>query len=170
MAGGAVCLGALTWGLWSSREQEPAARAREYLGFTACLLTDARGVADQRAAPVWAGMQDASLATHAKVQYLPVTAASGEADARPYLAGLLQRQCGVVIGVGAVQVAAVRMEAAEHPKVRFAVVEDPRDVALASPAPAGSAAGKVTTISESSPAKVRDRVAKFVRDAAKDHK
>jgi hypothetical protein len=47
--------------LWPSTTQAP--RTRPYLAFTACLLTDDQGAAGMAAGPVWAGMQDASLAT-----------------------------------------------------------------------------------------------------------
>ena len=75
LAGGAafVLVVALTWALWPASEPDPPPRAREYLDYTACLLTGDRGIADPQAAPVWAGLQDASLATRAKVQYLAVT-------------------------------------------------------------------------------------------------
>lgn len=102
----------------------PAPRARQYLAFTACLLTDGRGVAGAPAASAWAGMQDASLATHAKVQYLPVTAGSTEGAAAPVLASLVARQCKVV-AAGPPQVAAVMAEARHYPSVRFAVVGGP---------------------------------------------
>lgn len=46
----------------------PPARARIYIAFTACLLTDGTGLAGHDAAATWAGMEEASLATHAKVQ------------------------------------------------------------------------------------------------------
>src|SRR5688572_8099415 len=56
----------LTWALWPATKETP--RERRYLDYTACLLTGEKGIADPAAAPVWAGMQEASLATHAKVQ------------------------------------------------------------------------------------------------------
>ena len=49
-------------------------RARQYLAFNACLLTGSRGLAGPQAAQAWAGMQDASLATRAKVEYLSAMA------------------------------------------------------------------------------------------------
>src|SRR5215469_1180521 len=51
----------------------PPARARVYTAFDACLLTDADGVTGAQAAPVWSGMQAASLVTSGKVSYLAVT-------------------------------------------------------------------------------------------------
>ena len=100
----------------------PQPRARRYLAFTACLLTDGRGLAGARVAPVWAGMQDASLATHAKVEYLPVTTGSTVGAAAPFVASLVARQCKVVVAAGPAQVGAVLAAAGRYPQVRFAVV------------------------------------------------
>jgi basic membrane lipoprotein Med (substrate-binding protein (PBP1-ABC) superfamily) len=97
-------------------------RARQYLAFDACLLTDAHGLAGTEAAQAWAGMQAASLATHAKVEYLPVAGAQTTGAARPYLASLVQRHCNVVIAEGAAQVAAVAADAGQFKSVRFAVI------------------------------------------------
>ncbi|HEY4867303.1 MAG TPA: hypothetical protein VIK45_17525, partial [Candidatus Dormibacteraeota bacterium] len=61
----------------------PPARARQYLSFTACLLTDSRGLAGAQASAAWAGLEQASASTRAQVQYLSV---SQGAAAAPYLA------------------------------------------------------------------------------------
>jgi basic membrane lipoprotein Med (substrate-binding protein (PBP1-ABC) superfamily) len=100
----------------------PAPRARQYLAFTACLLTDARGLNGQPAATAWAGMEDASLATHAKAEYLPVMSGPTAADAAPFLASLTARQCKVVIAAGPAPSAAVAARARQYPAIRFAVV------------------------------------------------
>ena len=106
-----------------------APRARQYLAFTACLLTDSHGLTGRPAAQAWSGMQQASLATRTKVEYLPVMSGSTPAAAAPYLASLLQRRCNVVIAAGPAQVAALVSERARAPGVRL--------VALG-PVPAGS--------------------------------
>src|SRR5947207_14130382 len=98
----AVVVGWLVW----PDSKEPPPRARPYLNYTACLLTDAQGLAGPTASRAWAGLQDASLATHARVQYLPVAGEPTVGNAMPYLASLLQRQCAVVVAVGPAQVAA----------------------------------------------------------------
>ncbi len=108
--------------VWASASGSPAPRALQWLAYTACLLTDSHGIAAAQAAQVWAGMQDASLATHAKVEYLPVMSGSTAAAAGPYLASLLQRHCAIVVATGAAQVAAVSAQAARFPSVRFVVV------------------------------------------------
>jgi hypothetical protein len=102
----------------------PPTRARQYLAFDACLLTGPQGLADPAVAPVWAGMQDASLATHAKVSYLAVTGPQTPGNAQPYANTLLQRQCSLVIGVGQSQVDAVEAVARTHPTTKFAVETD----------------------------------------------
>lgn len=99
-----------------------APQARQYLAFTACLLTDAHGLAGRPASVVWAGMEDASLATRAKVEYLPVVTGSTAAAAQPFLASLAARQCKVVIAAGRAQAAAVAASAHRYPRIRFAVV------------------------------------------------
>lgn len=97
-------------------------RARQYLAFDACLLTDAHGLAGSQASQAWAGMQAASLATQAKVEYVPVAGTQTTETALPYLAGLVQRHCNVVVAVGAAPVSAVAADARQFTSVRFAVV------------------------------------------------
>jgi hypothetical protein len=100
----------------------PGTRARQYLSFSACLLTDAHGLAGPQAAQAWAGMEAASQATRARVEYLPVLAARTPAGALPYLASLVQRRCGVVVAVGAAQVSAVAADARRFATIRYVVV------------------------------------------------
>ncbi|MDQ2810643.1 MAG: hypothetical protein M3Z75_01865 [Actinomycetota bacterium] len=102
-----------------------APRARTYLAFDACLLTRERGLAGPQAAQAWAGLQRASLATHAKVEYLPVMGAQTAGGALPVLSSLLQRNCNVIIAAGTPQIAAVDQDAARYPAVRFATIGGP---------------------------------------------
>lgn len=97
-------------------------RARQYRDVTACLLTDARGVAGAEAAPVWAGMQEASLTTRAKVQFLEVDGPETVDNARTYLGSLVLSRCDVVVAVGAAQVGAVAIDAPAYPEVQFVAV------------------------------------------------
>jgi hypothetical protein len=86
--------------LWPFGHQQSVAvpQARHYLDTTACLLTDSRGIAPGTpGAPVWKAMQNASLATHVMVSYLPDT---GRSDAAVMLSTLMERQCGVIITTG----------------------------------------------------------------------
>jgi basic membrane lipoprotein Med (substrate-binding protein (PBP1-ABC) superfamily) len=149
-AAGLVAAAVLTWLWWPS---PPAPRARQYLAFTGCLLTDARGVSGG-AAPVWAGLGDASLKTRAKVQYLPVFGEQTTANAVPYLSSLIQRHCDVIFAVGDAPVAAAVAAAPGYPKIRFVVV--------ASTPVAGSAAAapsNVTRLDAAMPDRLRPAVA-----------
>ena len=129
---------------WPSPGRRPG--ARQYIAFTACLLTDAQGVAGPGAAPVWAGMQDASAQTHAKVEYLSVSGPATRENAEPFLASLVNRHCDVVLAVGPAQVAALRAVAPASPTVGFVVIGDD----MAGP--------NVVRIDASSPDKVRTAV------------
>ncbi len=67
-------------------------------------------------------MQDASLKTHARVSYAPVTGEQSTGNARPFPDGLLQRSYEVVLAVGKPQVTAAQETAARHRKVSFVLV------------------------------------------------
>jgi hypothetical protein len=130
----------------------PAPRARQYLAWTACLLTDAHGLNGQPAAAVWAGMQEASLATRAQMEYLPVVTGPTVADAVPFLNSLAARQCKVIIGAGPAPAGAVAAGARRYPAIRFAVV-------------GGKAAGRNVTDLAGSPGAVRSAVDSLVTSA-----
>ena len=107
------------------KRQLPDTRARHYRDIDACLLTGKDGItAGTTAADVWQGMQDASLKTHARVSYVPVTGEQSAANARPYLNGLLQRSCDVVLAAGKPEVTAAAQTAPQHGKVGFVLVGD----------------------------------------------
>ncbi|WP_406170027.1 hypothetical protein [Streptomyces sp. NBC_00996] len=107
------------------KRQLPDTRARHYKDIDACLLTGKNGItAGTTAAEVWQGMQDASLTTHARVSYAPVTGEPSAANARPYLNGLLQRSCDVVLAVGKPEVTAAAQTAPQYQKVDFVLVGD----------------------------------------------
>ncbi|MGW2651791.1 BMP family ABC transporter substrate-binding protein [Streptomyces sp. NPDC001393] len=117
-----VLAGGVVGGLLATGGGGTAPRARQYSASDACLLTDSHGVRGSRAAVVWAGMEDASLATHTKVSSLPVFGPAAVANAVPYVNTLVQRHCDVVLAVGDTQTAAVEQVAPRNPKVRFVVV------------------------------------------------
>ena len=127
--------------LWpsSSARVLPPTRARQYTAFQACLLTGAQGLADPAVRPVWSGMQDASLATHAKVSYLAVAGPQTTGNAEPYANTLVERHCSLVIGVGKSQVDAIESIAKANPHTRFAVVDGPAKVNVTAITPTGSA-------------------------------
>lgn len=98
------------------------ANPRGFTSYRACLLTGPGGIGDPVAAPVWAGMQDASRQAHAQLSYLEVTSPETTARAMPVLGSLLAGRCGVVVAAGAPERAAVLAEAPQFPSVRFVVL------------------------------------------------
>ncbi|MFC4498594.1 MULTISPECIES: hypothetical protein [Streptomyces] len=104
------------------RPPVPETRARHYTEVDACLLTGEKGITAGTAAEVWQGMQDASLKTHARVSYAPVTGEQSTGNARPFLNGLIQRSCDVVLAVGKPEVAAAQESAGHNKKVDFVLV------------------------------------------------
>jgi basic membrane lipoprotein Med (substrate-binding protein (PBP1-ABC) superfamily) len=115
----ALILGAVAaWAFWP----DPRPRQREYLDATACLLTDEKGVTGKDAAPIWSAMQDASVSSLVRVQYLPVNGPQTADNARAYVASLAGGKCGVVIAVGTAQVDAVTATAQTFPAARFVTV------------------------------------------------
>jgi hypothetical protein len=135
--------GVLAVVLWPSPSTvyDPPARARQYLAFSACLLTGPAGLADASARAVWSGMQEASSATRAKVTYLAaVGAAETVGSVTPFANSLVQQHCGLVLAVGAVEVQTVQSVAAANTGVDFVLVGGgavARNVAVV---PAGGAA------------------------------
>jgi basic membrane lipoprotein Med (substrate-binding protein (PBP1-ABC) superfamily) len=118
-----IAAGLLIWMLWPARPAIPGAdRVRQYTNARACLLTGATGVADPVAAAAWAGLQGASADSRAMVSYLPVPSPATKATAVPYLASLVQRQCGVIVAVGPAQVAAATSQAPRYRQVHFIVI------------------------------------------------
>ena len=118
--------GVTAWALWPRPAAAP--HARHYLNVSACLLTDPKGIVPGTpAAPVWAAMQSASLATHVMVSYLPAT---GPADVKPMLNTLIQRQCGVIIATGTATAGVIEAGKA-NPHQHFLLVAAPGSAAVA---------------------------------------
>ncbi|MFF5229384.1 hypothetical protein [Dactylosporangium sp. NPDC000521] len=120
--GGAVLVVAIVLmvSLWP--DPAPESREREYLQFTACLLTPADGVRDPAAAPVWKAMQDASLQTQAKAQYLEISGAQTVDNAVTFLNSLAQGDCDLIFASGDLPVQAVVKGASTFPAERFVTV------------------------------------------------
>lgn len=119
---GAV-LAVVLWPSPSPAPYRPPARARVYKAFTICLLTGPQGVAGAEAAPVWAGVEKASVATDDQAQFLAATGSPETVGSvTPYVNTLVQQQCGLVVAVGAPEIAAVESVAAANRNVRFLVV------------------------------------------------
>jgi len=103
--------------------------ASQYSASTACLLTDSHGISAAPASTVWAGMQDASLATHAKSTYLTVNGPDTAANAIPYANSLIEGGCTVVLAVGPPQTGALTQIAGRNPTTNFVIVGDSTDFA-----------------------------------------
>lgn len=124
----ALAAGLAGWALWP--RPAPPPQARQYLDVTACLLTGPRGVAPgSPAAPVWASMQQASLATHVMVSYLSDT---GHNDIPLLLNTLVQRRCGVIITAEA-PAAQVAQAAKANPHQHFLLLTSRSAATAAAP-------------------------------------
>ncbi|MFF7198687.1 hypothetical protein ACFZAM_33890 [Streptomyces sp. NPDC008079] len=145
----------------------PPARARTYTDQQACLLTGERGLADPAAAPVWAGMRDASAGTHAKVSYLAMAGEQSAAAAGPYLATLADRKCTVVLTVGAGPDGAVPAAGPKFPGTRFVVVGEKAvgEKAGGTGGTADAPGANVTAVPGGSAASTRKAVEAAVTDA-----
>ncbi|MFI6207112.1 BMP family ABC transporter substrate-binding protein [Streptomyces sp. NPDC051041] len=126
--GGAAAVALALAGMWlfdGEQAGPPDPRARQYTEVDACLLTGEKGILPGTpAAPVWKGMQEASLRTRARVNYVPVTGPQSVDNVRPFFNSLVQRRCEVVLAVGDAQVRVTRSDAGKHPEVRFVLVGD----------------------------------------------
>lgn len=128
----------------------PPPRARVYENVDACLLTGARGLADPAAAQAWAGLQDASKATSARVSYLAVTGPATQAQAEPYAGSLLVGGCKVVVAAGVPERAALLAEAPRFSAVRFVVTgaaaDAPANVTALAFTPSGLRSGVASAV------------------------
>jgi hypothetical protein len=144
----AVSGGPLPWS--SAGRGRPPARARVYESVDACLLTGAQGLADPAAAQAWAGMEDASRATSARVSYLAVTGPATLAAAEPFAGSLLVQGCKVIVASGAAERAAALAEAGRFGSVRFVVTGpaagSPRNVTALAFTPSGLAASVASAV------------------------
>jgi basic membrane lipoprotein Med (substrate-binding protein (PBP1-ABC) superfamily) len=131
----------------------PAARARAYVNVDACLLTGPGGVSDPAVAPVWAGMEQASLPTRVRVSYLSVTGPATQANAAPFLGSLLVRGCKVIVAAGTPERAAVLADAGKFPAVKFVIFG------------AGSAPSNVTVLAFAAAGGVQSSVANVMTEA-----
>ena len=149
--------GGIVWAVWPSGRQvyNPPAHTRQYIAFTACLLTGPAGLADPQARAVWSGMEAASAATNAQVSYVSVPV--GQADtvgvATPLANSLVEQRCGVIVAVGATEVAAVQTVAAQHAAIGFVLVGG------------GSPASNVAVLPSTGVSSVASRVQTAVRGA-----
>ena len=142
-----VLVGAgLAWLLWPSPKVPPPPRARSYLDYTACLLTGEAGIADTVAAPAWAGLQDASLTTHAKIQYLAIAGPQTVDNGVTFLNSLAQSGCNLIFAAGDIATATVDRGAAQFPNTPFYPIGGGATHANTFPISAGSPESVRTTV------------------------
>ena len=115
-----VTVGSIAWLVWGPGSEPD--RERRYRAETVCLLTGENGVRGTRAAPVWDGLQRASVETLVKVSFVAVQGPQTPANAATYLAGLAQNRCDLLLAVDAAPVGAVAASAAALPRQKFVVV------------------------------------------------
>lgn len=153
----AALAGGIAWLVWPAGKPvyDPPAHTRQYIAFTACLLTGPAGLADPQARAVWSGMQGASSATNAQVNYLSVP--TGEADtvgvATPLANSLVEQRCDVILAVGAAEVATVQAVAAQHAAKRFVLVGG------------GSPAANIAVLPQAGVSSVASRVQSVLQEA-----
>jgi basic membrane lipoprotein Med (substrate-binding protein (PBP1-ABC) superfamily) len=107
---------------WPRGRDLPPTRAREYRDVDVCLLTGPAGITDPQTAAVWAGLQEASAATRARVSYLAVVGPETQANALPFAQSLIQKDCTVVVAAGSVQAGAAAALARDHRNTRFVLI------------------------------------------------
>ncbi|HUN33683.1 MAG TPA: hypothetical protein VMU95_16865 [Trebonia sp.] len=120
-------------------------RVRAYTSYQACLLTGAQGVSGS-AAPAWAGMESASVATHAKVSYLAVRGPQTSGYATTYVATDVVQKCNLIIGDGTAEEGAVIASAARFRGTKFAVVGTTAGPVAGAPANVAVVAGNAAAI------------------------
>jgi basic membrane lipoprotein Med (substrate-binding protein (PBP1-ABC) superfamily) len=118
-----VAVGTIAW-LVVRSGSEPV-RERQYRAETACLLTGEGGVRGAKAAPIWTGMQRASVESLVKVSFVVVNGPQTAGNAGTYLAGLVQSRCDLLLAVDAAPVGAVAASASAFPQQKFVVVGGP---------------------------------------------
>lgn len=105
------------------RIQPPVTRARTYSTYTACLLTGPKGLTDPAAAPVWAGLREASTATSAQISYLTMLGADTTANAEIYINTLALRGCSAILAAGTVPADGALKAAGSWPGHRVIAIE-----------------------------------------------
>jgi len=133
----------------------PPKRARSYSAFTACLLTGPDGITDTASAPVWAGMESASNATHAQVSYLPLQGPQTASNAADYINALAMRGCSLILTSGTAAGQGAANRAAALPRIDFITVGTP----------AGKSAN-ITAVTATTPSAITHAVAALVTGAA----
>jgi hypothetical protein len=133
-----------------SPDERPARESRErhYKATTACLLTDDQGLTGDLAKIVWAGMQEASLESRIKVQYLAITGPQTAANGASYYNTLGLRKCTIILAAGETPVAAMVIGADQFSGIdNIAIGADPNHL----PTPEGVLIGSPNPETAASP-------------------
>lgn len=124
LAGGMIAA-ILAWLLWPAPTPP---RQRAYRDYTACLLTDDKGITGA-AAPAWAGLVEASTTTHVRVEFLSIDGEQTLDHAVVVLNTLAQWNCQLLFAAGELPLAAVARGAPTFPDVHFYIVGGEADSA-----------------------------------------
>jgi basic membrane lipoprotein Med (substrate-binding protein (PBP1-ABC) superfamily) len=151
---GAGVLASSTTPRTTPRPYTPVRRARTYSAYTACLLTGPNGITEAASAPVWAGMESASDATHAQVSYLALQGPQTSSNAADYINALAMRGCTLILTSGTTAGQGAANRAAALPRIDFITVG----------APAGKAAN-VTAVTATAPSVITRTVSALVTKA-----
>ena len=162
-ASAAAVAGLIVWVLFPQEDQGREPREREYLQTTAGLLTDEQELRGEVARSAWAGMQEASLATRIKVQYLAITGPQEAANGLSFYNTLGLRQCTVIIAAGPVPAAAMALGSDQFGGIENVAIGD-APAAMPSPRPSGTAT--VVAVDDASPETVQRRIKEIVTAAA----
>ncbi|GIE87950.1 hypothetical protein Are01nite_44300 [Actinoplanes regularis] len=153
-AGVLVLAGLVAWSLWPEDER-PDPRSRVYTEASACLLTPAQGITDPSAAPVWAGMRQASEETLGKVSFLEVDGPQTAQNASTFFATLVSGGCDVVLAAGSAPSAAMLQGAAQFPGAKFIAITTVDD---------GKTQANLVKVTEATPERVTSRVHDLVEE------
>jgi hypothetical protein len=114
----AVVLVVATWVAWEPTPTDPP-RAREYRQYNLCLFTGQQGITVEPGKTAWQGLQEVSSRTSVMLPFVSMPGEQTVPVAKQFLASLVQQQCGIIVALGEVQVAAVTADRDRYPDVKF---------------------------------------------------
>ncbi|MEV4411365.1 hypothetical protein [Catellatospora sp. NPDC049609] len=117
----AMVVGSYAW-LWLQPDPVEPPRYRQYRPEAVCLLTGEAGVLDSQVAPIWAGMQEASLRLRVRVSHVAISGPQTVDNGATFVAGMAQGRCDLLLAAGEVATRSVALMAPRFPEQRFAVV------------------------------------------------
>jgi hypothetical protein len=156
-------IGVLIWPAQSGgvKIHQSAARVRLYSPYTACLLTGPKGLADPVAAPVWAGLREASASTTAQISYLTIMGPDTTANAETYINTMALRGCSTILAAGAVPADGALKAASSWSNRRLIAIE-PASAEAKPP-------GNLTVIGRTAPAALAAQIKTLVTGLAEPY-